>query len=122
MRQQAGRDGLPFLLLVGQPASEVDGESRRPTRCAVSTRALQCSGRSPQPSGSGYRNQVVSPPAGWGSPLIDLFATSLKAKLPLYCSLVPDPQAVFEDAFRHPWDNLDLYAFPLFPLVGRVVA
>ena len=27
---------------------------------------------------------------------------------------VPDPQAVFEDAFRHPWDNLDLYAFPPF--------
>ena len=58
----------------------------------------------------------------WGSPSIDLFATSLNAKLPLYCSLVPDPQAVFEDAFRHPWDNLDLYAFPPFPLVGRVVA
>ena len=51
-----------------------------------------------------------------------LFATSLRAKLPLYCSLVPDPQVVFEDAFRHPWANLDLYAFPPFPLVGRVVA
>ena len=58
----------------------------------------------------------------WGNPSIDLFATSLNAKLPLYCSLVPDPQAVFEDAFRHPWDDLDLYAFPPFPLVGRVVA
>ena len=58
----------------------------------------------------------------WGSPSIDLFATSYNAKLPLYCSLVPDPQAVFKDAFRHPWDNLDLYAFPPFPLVGRVVA
>ena len=57
-----------------------------------------------------------------GSPSIDLSATSLNAKLPLYCSLVPDPQAVFEDAFRHPWANLDLYAFPPFPLVERVVA
>ena len=38
----------------------------------------------------------------WGNPSIDLFATCLNAKLPLYCSLVPDPQAVFEDAFRHP--------------------
>ena len=56
----------------------------------------------------------------WGSPSIDLFATILNAKLPLYCSL--DPQAVFEDAFRHPWDNLDLYAFPPFPLIGWVVA
>ena len=52
---------------------------------------------------------------------IDLFATCLNAKLPLYCSLVPDPQAVFQDAFRHPWDDLDLYAFPPFLLVGRVI-
>ena len=58
----------------------------------------------------------------WGSPSLDLFATHLNMKLPLYCSLVPDPQAVFEDAFRLPWDNLDVYAFPPFPLVGRVVA
>ena len=58
----------------------------------------------------------------WGSPLIDLFVMSYNAKLPLYCSLVSDPQAVFEDMFRHPWDNLDMYAFPPFPLVGRVVA
>ena len=58
----------------------------------------------------------------WGNPSIDIFATCLKAKLPLYCLLVPDPQAVFEDAFRHPWDDLDLYAFPPFPLCSRVVA
>ena len=58
----------------------------------------------------------------WGSPSIDLFAMSYNAKLPLYCSLVPDPQAVFKDEFRHPWDNMDIYAFPPFPLVGRVVA
>ena len=58
----------------------------------------------------------------WGNPSIDLFATCLNAKLPLYCSLVPDPQAVFEDVFRHPWDDLDLYAFPPFALVGRVIA
>ena len=57
----------------------------------------------------------------WGNPSIDLFATCLNAKLPLYCSLVRDPQAVFEDAFRHPWDDLDLYAFPPFALVGRVI-
>ena len=58
----------------------------------------------------------------WGNPLIDLFATSLNAKLPLYYSLVLDPRAVFEDAFRHSWDDLDLYAFPPFALIGRVIA
>ena len=45
----------------------------------------------------------------WGNPSIDLFATSLNMILPLYCSLVPDPQAVFENVFRH-------------HLVSRVVA
>ena len=68
LRQQAGWDGLPFPLLVGQPASEVDGESRRPPQCEVSTRSVQCSGRSPQPSGSGYRDRVASPPAGGEGP------------------------------------------------------
>ena len=58
----------------------------------------------------------------WGSPTIDLFATHLNAKLPLYCSLIPGPQALFEDAFRHPWNHLDVYAFPPFSLVDRVVA
>ena len=52
----------------------------------------------------------------WGNPSIDLFATCLNAKLPLYCSLVPDPQAVFEDAFRHPWNDLDLYNVRVPPL------
>ena len=58
----------------------------------------------------------------WGSPLLDFFVTHLSAKLPLYCSLIPDPQAVFEDAFRHPWNDLDTYAFPPFHLVERVMA
>ena len=31
----------------------------------------------------------------WGNPSIDLFVTCLNAKLPVYCSLVPDPQAIF---------------------------
>ena len=42
----------------------------------------------------------------WGSLSLDLFATHLNAKLALYCSLIPDPQVVFEDAFRHPWKGL----------------
>ena len=128
LRQQAGRDGFLFPFLVGQPASEVGGESRHPPQCQVSPRAVQCSGRSPQSSGSGYRDRVGPHPrvardllCRWGSSSIDLLATGYNAKLP-YCSLDSDPQAVFEDVFRHPWGNLDLYAFPPFPLVGRVVA
>ena len=58
----------------------------------------------------------------WGNPSNYLFATRLNVKLSLYCSLVPDLQAVFEDAFPHPRDDLDLYAFPPFPLMGQVIA
>ena len=58
----------------------------------------------------------------WGSPTLDLFATHLNAKLLLYCSLIPDPQALFKEAFRRPWNDLDTYEFPLFHLVERVVA
>ena len=39
----------PGPLLVGQPPSEMDGESRHPSRCEVSSRTSQCPGRSPQP-------------------------------------------------------------------------
>ena len=60
--------------------------------------------------------------SSWGSPSIDLFASRLNAKLPVYCSLVPDDQAALEDAFRHPWDNLDVYAFPPFALLGKVLS
>ena len=58
----------------------------------------------------------------WGSPSIDLFASKLNAQLPVYCSLVPDDQAALEDAFRHPWDNLDVYAFQPFALLGKVLS
>ena len=60
--------------------------------------------------------------SSWGSPSIDLFASRLNAQLPVNCSLVPDDQAALEDAFRHPWDNLDVYAFPPFALLGKVLS
>ena len=60
--------------------------------------------------------------SAWGSPSIDLFASRLNAQLPVYCSLVPDDQAALEDASRHPWDNLDVYAFPPFALLGKVLS
>ena len=50
----------------------------------------------------------------WGSPSLDLFAMSLIVHLLLHCYLILDPQAVFEDAFCHPWDNLDINAFHPF--------
>ena len=57
----------------------------------------------------------------WGRPMIDLFASRLNKKLPLFCSLVPDPTAAMEDAFQHPWNDLFVYAFPPFALIRRVI-
>ena len=73
---------------------------------------------------------MVFPPSGGEGPSSSLGLTvdrsvhdeSQREASPIYCSLVSDPQAVFEDAFRHPWANLEVYTFPPFPLVGRVVA
>ena len=60
--------------------------------------------------------------SAWGSPSIDLFASRLNAQLPVYCSLVPDDQAALEDAFQHSWDNLDVYVFPPFALLEKVLS
>ena len=129
VRQQTGGHGVEASMFVDQPPSEMDGVFRRPSRSEVSSRRVQRPGRCTQPSRASCGDKWSLHPQvarallrAWGNPSIDLFATCLNAKLPLYCSLVPDPQAVFEDAFRHPWDDLDLYAFPPFALVGRVIA
>ena len=57
----------------------------------------------------------------WGQPLIDLFATRLNHRLPLYMSPHIDPQALAVDAMLHPWCNLDVYAFPPFAMVRQVI-
>ncbi|XP_068250797.1 uncharacterized protein [Palaemon carinicauda] len=46
-----------------------------------------------------------------GPPMIDLFAMCLNQKLPIYCSPVLDPQAVWHDTFQNKWDNLDCLCF-----------
>ena len=57
----------------------------------------------------------------WESPQVDLFATRLNTKLPLYVSPIPDPQAWAVDALNIPWENLVAYAFPPTALLPKVV-
>ena len=129
VRQQTRGHGFPGPVFADQPPSEMDREFRRPSRCGVSTRREQRPGRSSQPSRASCRDRVVSPPSGGevassrvgqsvDRPVCDVPQREAAPVL-LAC---PGPQAVFEDAFRHPWDDLDLYAFPPFPLIGRVIA
>ena len=57
----------------------------------------------------------------FGKPKIDLFASRLNKKCPVYCSWKPDPEADFVDAFSLHWGGLQAYAFPPFSLVLRVI-
>ena len=54
-------------------------------------------------------------------PMLDLFATRFSHRLPLYVSPVPDPEAWAVDALSVPWSGLIAYAFPPFPLLGKVI-
>ena len=53
----------------------------------------------------------------WGSPHIDLFATHLNRKLPLFVSPVLEPEAYATDALSLSWVGMWAYAFPPFPLI-----
>ena len=57
----------------------------------------------------------------WHKPMVDLFATSLNHKLPIYISPVLDNQAWAVDALSVSWTNIDCYAYPPIPMVQRVL-
>ena len=52
---------------------------------------------------------------------IDLFATSLNHRLPVYFSLMVDPQSAGTDAMLQSWDGLQAYAFPPFGLLSLIL-
>ena len=56
-----------------------------------------------------------------GRPHIDLFASHENAKLPTYCSWIPDPQALAIDALTLDWKNMLAYAFPPIALIQKVL-
>ena len=53
--------------------------------------------------------------------MIDLFATSLTVRLPVYFSPASDSRAAGMDALLQPWDNLQAYAFPPIAIIRRVL-
>ena len=53
--------------------------------------------------------------------VIDLFATSLTSRLPVYFSPASDPRAAGTDALLQPWDDLQAYAFPPIAIIRRVL-
>ena len=57
----------------------------------------------------------------WFTPHVDLFATHLNHKLPLYVSPAPDPKAWDIDALNINWTGLAAYAYPPTALFHRVI-
>ncbi len=55
----------------------------------------------------------------WGHPMLDLFATRDNKRMPLFVSPFEDEQAWRVDALSFPWDGVEAYAFPPFPLVAK---
>ena len=53
--------------------------------------------------------------------VIDLFATSLTARLPVYFSPASDPWAAGMGALLQPWDDLQAYSFPPIVIIRRVL-
>ena len=53
--------------------------------------------------------------------IIDLFATSLTARLPVFFAPAWELKAAGVDAFLQPWDNLQAYAFPPIAIIRRVL-
>ena len=56
-----------------------------------------------------------------GFPNIDLFATCLSKKLPLYVSPIPDEKALVIDAMSVNWNGMHAYAFPPFALIPAII-
>ena len=57
----------------------------------------------------------------WFTPHVDLFATHLNHKLPLYVSPVPDPNAWDIGALNLNWTGLTAYSYPPTALLHRVI-
>ena len=54
-------------------------------------------------------------------PSIDLFATHMNHRLPLYVSPIPDQKALSIDAISMDWNHIHTYAFPPFHLIQTVI-
>ena len=56
-----------------------------------------------------------------GYPNIDLFATRLNNRLPVYVSPIPDSKTLAIDALTISWDHIHGYAFPPFHVIPRFI-
>ena len=96
-----------------------------PYQSQTYSRESQCDSRFPIQEGQGNSDRMLSAPSGLSRSLhklmVDLFATSLNAKLPTYESHVPDDKAWQIDALNISWEALDAYAFCPVAILTQLV-
>ena len=91
------------------------------------SRVSECDGRLSVQVEPSAVNRMVTASTGvqicqkWFTPHVDLFATRLNPKLPLYVPPVPDPNAWDIDAPNINWSGLTAYSYPLTALLHRVI-
>ena len=56
-----------------------------------------------------------------GTPVVDMFATVLKASLPQFMSHIPEPRALAVNALSQDWQGRSMYMFPPFPLLNNFI-
>ena len=81
------------------------------------SRVCECDGRPPVQVKPSAVNRMVTA----FTPHVDLFATHLNHKLPLYVSPVPDLNAWDIDALNINWTGLTAYTYPPTALLHRVI-
>ena len=92
------------------------------------TALSECDSRQPFMQGQNYTNRMVSSSKDfsedlqiWHRPMVDMFATKMNNKLPLYVSPVPDPNAMAVDALNISWQALDGYAYCPIALIPKMI-
>ena len=113
----------PLFRSLGNPElvlSEQDSASRK-----THTWEIQHTGRQALKSKQTNLDRVVSEPrsskCSISHPNIDLFATHLNHRVPLYVSPIPDQKALSIDALSMNWNRIHAYAFPPFRLIPALI-
>lgn len=88
----------------------------------LNTLADQLSRVKIQPTEWSLNNQVTQSLFQiWGDPQIDLFASVLNHKAPMFCSWQPHFKAIATDALSISWNRMIAYAFPPICLIPKVL-
>ena len=65
--------------------------------------------------------EVSLGPWRMGRPRVDLFTNSMDRRLPVYFVPHQDPLALGVDAMLQSWEDLEVYAFPPFAMIRKVL-